>query len=113
MLRKILAAMVILAYVGCTPSYAHPETMTHKGCTVVDKAAYSVLKQFREGTDQFNVMDSLNKKPETYWEGSNAAKLYTKVIDIDLQKNVQRGFKDRAIMDKVTSSCLKHIPVQK
>lgn len=112
MLRKILAAVVILVYMGCTPTYAHPETMTHKGCTVVSKAAHGVLKQFREGTDQFNVMDTLNKKPDAYWGGSNAAKLYTQVIVIDLQKNVARGFKDRAIMDKVTSSCLKHIPTQ-
>lgn len=109
MLRNILAALVILAFVGCTPSYAEAVTLNGPACKVVYKASQDVLKDFRAGKTQFDVMGKLNNQPSSYWDGNNGAKVYTQVIVVDLMKNVQKGFKDEQILKTVNEACLANI----
>lgn len=107
MLRKTLMAVAMLAYVGCTP--ANAVTLVEPTCKIVSKASQDVLKDFRDGKTQFEVMSSINKRSSAYWLGSNAAKVYTQVIVIDLMKNVNKAFKDRQILDRVNEMCLDNI----
>lgn len=109
MLRKIFAALIILAFVGCTPSYANAVTLNGPACKVVHKAAQEVLTDFRAGKTQFDVMGKLNNQPSNYWNGSEGAKVYTQVIVLDLMKNIHKGFKDEQILSTVNEACLANI----
>lgn len=109
MLRKILAAVIILAFVGCTPSYANPVTLNGPACKVVHKASQEVLKDFRAGKTQFEVMNKLNNQPVSYWNDTAGTKVYTQVIVLDLMKNVHKGFKDEQILSTVNEACLTNI----
>jgi hypothetical protein len=109
MLRRIFAVLVILAFVGCTPSYAEPVTLNTSACKVVYKASQAAIKDFRAGKTQFDVMGKLNNQPTSYWDGSTGAKVYTQVIVIDLMKNVHKGFKDEQILKTVNEACLDNI----
>lgn len=109
MLRRIIAVLVILAFVGCTPSYAEPVTLNASACKVVYRASQSVIKDFRDGKTQFDVMGKLNNQPAAYWNSNSGAKVYTQVIVIDLMKNVHKGFKDEQILKTVNEACLANI----
>ena len=109
MLRNLLTALVILAFVGCTPSYANAETMTAPKCQVVHKAALDILDDFRAGKTQFEVMTNVNARSDGYWDKSNSAKVYTQAIVVDLMKNVNKGFRNRDIIGVVDTACQKQI----
>lgn len=109
MLRNFITALFVLAFVGCTPSYANAETMTTPKCQVVHKAALDILDDFRAGKTQFEVMANVNDRSSGYWKDSNAAKVYTQVIVVDLMKNVNKGFRNRDIIGVVDTACQKQI----
>lgn len=107
MLRNILAALVIMAFVGCAPSYASdPNSLA---CQVVYKASSDVIKDYQAGKTQFDVFRRLNKAPMTYWYGSDVAKVYTQSIVIDLRNNVRKGYRAKEILDVVVTACKKNV----
>lgn len=106
---RIFATLMILAFVGCTPSYANAVTLSGPACKVVHKAAQDVIKDFRGGKTQFDVMAKLNNRPMSYWNDNEGPKVYTQVIVLDLMKNVRKGFRDDQILNVVDKACLTNI----
>lgn len=105
MLRKFFATLLILAFVGCTPSYATNGALTPMGCDAVVKASKDILSMYRGGDNQFQVFEQLNYQPRSYWNNDEVAKVYTQTIVIDLQKNFRKGFSDAVILKTVKTSC--------
>lgn len=108
-MRKWLTALVILAYAGCTPSYATNGALTPEGCNAVVSAASEIIHQYRGGTDQFQIFKRLNAEPRSYWNNDEVAKVYTQSIVIDLKINIRKGFKDQEILKVVKASCEKKL----
>lgn len=105
MLRNFFAALLVLAFVGCTPSYAAND----RSCQAVYKASSNIIKEYRVGKNQFDVFRRLNKESDTYWNGSETAKVYTQSIVIDLRNNVRKGYRDKEILDVVKVQCEKNL----
>jgi hypothetical protein len=104
-MRNYLVALLMLAFVGCTPSYATNGALTPEGCTAVQSAAKDILGQYRGGTDQFKIFQRINQEPRSYWNNDEVAKVYTQTIIIDLKINVTKGYNDTEILKKVKTSC--------
>lgn len=104
-MRKYLTALLMMAFVGCTPSYADNGGLTTSGCNAVMKASADIIKQYRAGSTQYQVFHKLNDQPKSYWNDSDAAKVITQTIVIDLHTNVRKGYNDQAILKVVKTSC--------
>jgi hypothetical protein len=104
-MRKFLVALLLLAFVGCTPSYATNGGLTPSGCTAVYSAAKDILGEYRGGASQFRVFQRLNTEPQSYWKHDAVAKVYTQSIVIDLKINIQKGYKDATILKTIKESC--------
>lgn len=106
-MRNILTVMLVMLFVGCTPSYA--SQLDDKGCKAVQKATRHIVLEYRDGKNQFDVFRRLNQEPMEYWNSSESAKLYTQSIVLDLKRNVQKGFRNQEILDVVKAACTKQL----
>lgn len=104
-MRKYFVALLTLAMISCTPSYAANGELTNSDCRAVTKAATDILSQYRSGSNQYHVFQELNTRPASYWNDSDAAKVITQTIVIDLYTNVHKGYNDTAILKVVKTSC--------
>ena len=104
-MRKYLAALLMMAFVGCTPTYADNGSLTTSGCEAVVKASTDILNQYRSGSTQYQVFNKLNARPKSYWNNSDVAKVVTQTVVIDLYTNIRKGYNDKAILKVVKTSC--------
>lgn len=104
-MRKYFIALLTLAMVSCTPSYADNGGLTISSCKAVNKAALEIINDYRSGKTQYQVFHKLNAYPASYWNDSDAAKVFTQTIVIDLHTNIRKGYNDKAIMKVVNTSC--------
>lgn len=104
-MRKYFTALLMLTMISCSPSYAGNGDVTTSDCEVVNKTSLEILGKYRNGKTQYQVFRELNGKSISYWNNSDAAKVITQTVVIDLFTAVRKGYNDTAIMKVVKASC--------